>query len=98
VRGMRSSFLADADYHHLTQCETLDDVRLNLTESDYADSVADFNSITPNSLQKVAVEKVCVCCIRSLASMVEPWLVDRNSSPNDNFLRVFGTVVAYKTG
>ena len=35
VRGMRSSFLADADYHHLTQCETLDDVRLNLSETDY---------------------------------------------------------------
>ena len=58
VRGMRSSFLGDADYHHLTQCETLDDIRLNLTETDYADSVADSNAITPNTLQKAAVEKV----------------------------------------
>ena len=24
VRGMRSGMLSDADYHHLTQCETLD--------------------------------------------------------------------------
>ena len=24
VRGMRSSFLEDADYHHLTQCENLE--------------------------------------------------------------------------
>jgi vacuolar-type H+-ATPase subunit C/Vma6 len=24
VRGMRSSFLLDADYHHLTQCENLE--------------------------------------------------------------------------
>ena len=32
VRGMRSSFLGDADYHHLTQCETLEDVKLNLSE------------------------------------------------------------------
>jgi V-type H+-transporting ATPase subunit d len=24
VRGMRSGFLRDADYHHLTQCETLE--------------------------------------------------------------------------
>jgi hypothetical protein len=58
VRGMRSSFLADADYHHLTQCETLDDIRLNLAETDYGDVLADSNSITPNQLQKAAVEKV----------------------------------------
>ena len=24
VRGMRSSFLTDSDYHHLTQCENLE--------------------------------------------------------------------------
>jgi len=24
VRGFRSSFLTDTDYHHLTQCETLE--------------------------------------------------------------------------
>jgi V-type H+-transporting ATPase subunit d len=60
VRGMRSSFLGDADYHHLTQCETLDDIRLNLTETDYADCIADSNAITPNTLQKAAVEKVCL--------------------------------------
>ena len=59
LRGMRSSFLGDTDYHHLTQCETLDDVRLNLSESDYADAHADFNSLTPNTLQKAAVDKVC---------------------------------------
>ena len=58
VRGMRSSFLQDQDYHHLTQCETLDDVRLNLTETDYSDAIADFNSLTPNTLQKAAVDKV----------------------------------------
>jgi V-type H+-transporting ATPase subunit d len=60
VRGMRSSFLLDADYHHLTQCENLDDVRLNLTESDYADAIADSSTITPASLQKAAIEKVRV--------------------------------------
>jgi V-type H+-transporting ATPase subunit d len=60
VRGMRSSFLNDADYHHLTQCETLDDVRLNLTETDYSDAIADFNSVTPAVLQKAAIEKVSI--------------------------------------
>jgi len=58
VRGMRSSFLNDADYHHLTQCETLDDVRLNLSETDYGETIADFTSITPAVLQKAAIEKV----------------------------------------
>lgn len=24
VRGMRSSFLADSDYHHITQCDNLE--------------------------------------------------------------------------
>ena len=60
VRGMRSSFLADSDYHHLTQCETLDDVRLNLTETDYSDALADASTMTPASLQKAAIEKVSV--------------------------------------
>jgi len=58
LRGMRSSFLSDPDYHHLTQCETLDDVRLNLTETDYAEVLADSNTLTPNFLQKKAVEKL----------------------------------------
>ncbi|KAL7444203.1 hypothetical protein ACHAXM_009320 [Skeletonema potamos] len=58
VRGMRSSFLADADYHHLTQCETLDDVRLNLSETDYQDALADMNTLIPTGLQKAAVEKL----------------------------------------
>lgn len=61
VRGMRSSFLTDADYHHLTQCETLDDVRLNLTESDYADALQDSSTMTPASLQKAAINKVSEC-------------------------------------
>eukprot|EP00980_Cylindrotheca_fusiformis_P010473 scaffold2322_cov135-Cylindrotheca_fusiformis.AAC.32 len=58
LRGMRSSFLKDSDYHHLTQCETLDDVKLNLTETDYAEALADSNAITPAAFQKVAVDKV----------------------------------------
>lgn len=48
----------DTDYHHLTQCETLDDVKLNLSESDYGEAVADMGAITPNLLQKAAIEKV----------------------------------------
>mmetsp|Transcript_3185 Transcript_3185/g.9045 ORF Transcript_3185/g.9045 Transcript_3185/m.9045 type:complete len:388 (+) Transcript_3185:238-1401(+) len=58
VRGMRCSFLKDTDYHHLTQCESLEDVLLNLNESDYSDALADSNNLTPNMLQKAAVEKL----------------------------------------
>ena len=58
MRGMRSSFLSDQDYNHLIQCETLEDVRLNLTETDYAEAISDFNSLTPAMLQKAAVEKL----------------------------------------
>jgi hypothetical protein len=58
VRGMRNSFLLDSDYHHLTQCETLEDVKLNLTESDYAEALADSSTVNPNILQKAAIEKV----------------------------------------
>jgi len=90
LRGMRSSFLSDPDYHHLTQCETLDDVRLNLTETDYADVLADSGTLTPNSLQKAAVEKVCCELLsfalrREVAGMSSFWFVegqvDRVPSP-----------------
>jgi len=58
VRGCRSSFLADADYHHLTQCETLDDMKLNLTETDYSDALADAGTLNPAILQAAAVGKL----------------------------------------
>jgi len=58
VRGMRCSFLSDADYHHLTQCESLDDIKLNLAESDYAAAVADSDNLTPSGFQGVAVQKM----------------------------------------
>ena len=55
---MRNSFLTDADYHHITQCETLEDVKLNLSESDYSEAVSDMAVLTPSDLQAVAIEKV----------------------------------------
>jgi V-type H+-transporting ATPase subunit d len=58
VRGMRSSFVTDADYHHLTQCETLDDVKLNLMESDYNENVADVGNLSPSGLQAAAINKL----------------------------------------
>ncbi len=57
---MRCSFLSDADYHHITQCETLEDVKLNLSETDYSTAVADMATLTPSDLQAVAVQKVSI--------------------------------------
>lgn len=58
IRGMRCSFLKDADYHHITQCENLEDVKLNLSETDYADAVADMAVLTPSDLQAAAIQKL----------------------------------------
>ncbi|KAL3702308.1 hypothetical protein R1sor_020330 [Riccia sorocarpa] len=35
-RGYRSGMLTSADYNNLSQCETLDDIKLSLTGTDYA--------------------------------------------------------------
>ena len=35
VRGYRGGLLTTADYNNLCQCETLDDIKLNLTGTDY---------------------------------------------------------------
>jgi len=67
VRGMRSSFLADPDYHHLTQCENLDDFRLNLSETDYGENVQDNSGLTPSSLQSAAVAKVRFAVLVAIA-------------------------------
>lgn len=55
---MRSSFLADADYNHLTQCDNLDDARLNLTETDYSEALAEDGGMTPATMQKATIEKL----------------------------------------
>jgi len=58
IRGMRCSFLSDADYHHITQCENLEDAKLNLSETDYGDAVADMTVMTPSDLQAAAIQKL----------------------------------------
>jgi len=37
VRGFRSGILSRADYTNLTQCDTLEDMRLALATTDYGD-------------------------------------------------------------
>jgi V-type H+-transporting ATPase subunit d len=57
VRGYRSGFLKDSDYHHLTQCDTLEDVKLNLQESDYDQFLANDSVITPAIIEQRALSK-----------------------------------------
>ncbi|PNH09530.1 putative V-type proton ATPase subunit d [Tetrabaena socialis] len=40
VRGHRSGLLSVGDYNNLSQCETLEDIKLNLTSSDYGSYLA----------------------------------------------------------
>lgn len=41
VRGHKSGLLTAADYNNLSQCETLDDLKLNLTATDYGEYLKD---------------------------------------------------------
>lgn len=72
VRGMRSGFLGDSDYHHLTQCETLDDVKMNLQETDYDQFLADSTAVTPAIIQGAATRKMVTEFQYMRAHSVEP--------------------------
>jgi len=58
VRGYRLGVLKDTDYHHLTQCESLEDVKLNLQETDYDQFLASETNITPALIQEKAIDKL----------------------------------------
>ncbi|EWM26351.1 vacuolar atpase subunit dva41, partial [Nannochloropsis gaditana] len=58
VRGFRSGLLTDYDYHHLTQCETLEDMKMNLQETDYDQFMSNEQHITPASFREKALQKL----------------------------------------
>jgi len=59
VRGYRSGFLGDVDYHQLTQCENLDDVKLNLQETDYDQFLAnESGKLNTAMIQKATLHKL----------------------------------------
>lgn len=72
VRGMRSGFLTDQDYHHLTQCETLEDIKMNLAETDYGAAVLNEPVLTPNIMQERATTKLITEYNYLRAQAVEP--------------------------
>jgi len=47
VRGFKSGFLKGYEYRQLTQCETLDDVKLSLGDTDYQTVLQNTTKLTP---------------------------------------------------
>lgn len=50
--------LPSQDYNNLCQCESLEDVKLNLQETDYDQFLAQENKVTPAALQDKATKKL----------------------------------------
>jgi len=55
VRGFRSGILARTDYSNLTQCDTLEDMRLALAATDYGDFLAN----EPSPLHTTTISERC---------------------------------------
>lgn len=72
VRGYRSGFLKDSDYHHLTQCEALEDVKLNLQETDYDVFLNSETTITPAIIEANALKKMVTEFFYFRHNAVEP--------------------------
>lgn len=58
IRGMRSGFLKETDYTHLSQCDTLEDIKMNLQETDYEGFLGAETTITPALIEKAALDKL----------------------------------------
>lgn len=72
VRGYRSGFLKDSDYQHLTQCEALEDVKLNLQETDYDVFLNAETNITPAVIESNALKKLVTEFFYFRHNAVEP--------------------------
>ena len=72
IYRFRSGFLADADYHHLTQCETLEDIKMNLQETDYDQFLANESTVTPSIILEKATKKMVTEFQYVRAQAVEP--------------------------
>lgn len=72
IRGFRSGFLEDETYHHLSQCDNLEDVKLNLQETDYGQMLQNETTITPPIIENKALNKLVVEFFYLRAQAVEP--------------------------
>lgn len=60
VRGFRSGYLTEVDYHHLTLCDNMEDVKLNLQETDYSGFLQEeaLSSLSPSFIGVKCREKL----------------------------------------
>lgn len=59
VHGYRLGFLSDSEYHHITQCETLEDVKLNLQETDYGNFLQNEPPpLTPSTIREHCLHRL----------------------------------------
>lgn len=72
VRGYRSGFLTDTDYHHMTQCDNLEDVKMNLQETDYDTFLNADSTISPAIIETRALTKLVNEFFYFRANAVEP--------------------------
>src|ERR1700742_1746970 len=57
VRGLRSGFLKSFEYRQLSQCETLEDVKLTMGDTDYMNVLQNLNKLTPEIILKKCEDK-----------------------------------------
>jgi len=58
LRGYRLGFLSDQEYHHIQQCENLEDVKLNLQETDYGNFLQNETKISPSTVREKCLDKL----------------------------------------
>jgi len=72
IRGFRSGFLEDETYHHLSQCDNLEDVKLNLQETDYGQMLQNEATVSPPIIESRALNKLVTEFFFLRAQAVEP--------------------------
>ena len=59
IRGYKSGFLTENEYRHITQCENLEDVKLNLQETDYGNFLGEEQPpLLPSTFRRNALKKL----------------------------------------
>ena len=85
LRSYRLGFLNDTEYHHVTRCENLEDVKMNLQETDYGNFLQNESPpLTPAVIRE-----------RALAKMVDQIEYLRANTPASGPLAKFLDYITY---
>ncbi|KAG5513282.1 hypothetical protein PMAC_001653 [Pneumocystis sp. 'macacae'] len=58
VRGYKTNFLTNTTYQNLTQCESLDDLRMHLSSTEYGNFLSNISTLTTSIITRKAIEKL----------------------------------------